>query len=368
MSKVKEKRAKSSVWFKFVLSLAVVLCLLMLGFFFKTTRDLKAQGNEKTVAVVVMEEKTVPQEPRQAVVDMQIPLRREVVDLIEEISAAEETQEEEVYDVLDFIDELPDVQKDEEHHEVFEEPIADEEPEEEEHQEALPEENRQYYVSIVVDDMGVNQPRTREIISIRAPLTSSFLTYGKNLEELYEAAQEAGHEIMMHTPMEPKVEAALAPDTLKVEMSDEEIAKSFLEMLSKFDGVKLKGINNHMGSRFTESAAKLDVVMRILKQRGLFFLDSKTSKFSQGQEVAKMEDVAYVSRDVFLDNENDYDYIMKQLKKTEKTAFRNGKAVAICHPKSETVRALRDWVESLENKPIKLVVLSELIEKEAPQK
>lgn len=218
------------------------------------------------------------------------------------------------------------------------------------------------YVSIVVDDMGISAKHTEEILSIHAPLTSSFLTYGENLNTYAKEALEAGHEIMIHVPMEPMGAADLAPDTLKVSMSDDEIKEAFLEMLAKFDGIDVKGINNHMGSLFTQSAPKLDIIMTILKEKGLFFLDSKTTEYSQALDVSQIDEVPYIARDVFLDNENDYEKIKSQLEETEKIAEKTGFAVAICHPKSQTYEALKDWVDGLKDKNIKLIHLSEMID------
>jgi len=116
-----------------------------------------------------------------------------------------------------------------------------------------------------------------------------------------------------------------------------------------------------MGSLFTESAPKLDVIMKILKSKNLFFLDSKTTEYSQAEVVAKMEDVPYIARDIFLDNENDYEKIMAQFRITEAVAEKTGFAVAIGHPKSQTYLALRDWVETLKDKNVKLIHLSDMI-------
>lgn len=220
-----------------------------------------------------------------------------------------------------------------------------------------------YYMAVIVDDMGISDKRTKDIISIEAPLTSSFLTYGKNLDGLAKSAVLSGHEIMMHTPMEPKVKADLAPDTLKISMTNDEIKDGFLNMLQKFENIHVKGINNHMGSLFTESAPKLDVIMHVLKEKDMYFLDSKTTPHSVGKNIAELENVNYIERDVFLDNQNDYEYILKQLKQAEEIAEKQGYAVAICHPKSETYKALKDWVKTLGSKNIELVHLSDLIKK-----
>jgi polysaccharide deacetylase 2 family uncharacterized protein YibQ len=218
-------------------------------------------------------------------------------------------------------------------------------------------------IAIVVDDMGINRKRTLDIISINAPLTSSFLTYGNDLLGLVAKAQASGHEIMIHAPMEPKKANNLAPDTLKTDMNKTQIDDLFVQMLQRFDNVKVNGINNHMGSKFTEDAEKLGYVMNILKQRNMFFLDSKTSASSKGKDLAVKNDIKFVERDVFLDNNNDYDYILKQLQKAEDIAIKKGFAVAICHPKSQTYLALKDWVESLNGKQLKLVHVSEIVQK-----
>ena len=216
-------------------------------------------------------------------------------------------------------------------------------------------------IAVVVDDMGINRKRTLDIISLQASLTSSFLTYGQTLDKFAASAEAAGHEIMIHAPMEPKVKANLAPDTLMADMTEEQIERRFEEMLAKFNDIKVSGINNHMGSKFTEDKERLGYVMNILKQRGMFFLDSKTTASSKGKELAVADGVDYAARDVFLDNENDYAYIMKQLEKTEKIAKKKGFAVAICHPKSQTYLALKDWLNTLPDKGVKLVHVSEII-------
>ncbi len=220
-------------------------------------------------------------------------------------------------------------------------------------------------IAIVIDDMGINVGRTRDISSLHAPLTSSFLTYGTRLDSQVKKAENAGHEIMIHVPMEPRKKANLAPDTLMTDMDEEEIKRELRRMLAKFGAVK--GINNHMGSRFTEDRLRMSYVMDILREKDLFFLDSKTSAKSVGKTVAEKYKVPYAHRHVFLDNENDFDYIMRQLEASERLARRNGYAVAIGHPKSQTYKALKKWLEELDKKKIRVVHLSEIIKVLNPQ-
>jgi hypothetical protein len=226
---------------------------------------------------------------------------------------------------------------------------------------ATPEKRGSVMVAIVIDDMGVSQPHTKDIISLAQPMTTAFLTYGAANKTQAEAAQKAGFEVILHTPMMPSVPADLAPITLSPEMGEDRIKTEFNKMLARYDGVGMRGINNHMGSKMTEDAKSLGYVMEILHQRNMYFLDSKTTAKSVGKQVAEQYGVPYIARDVFLDNEDNYGYIMQQLQKTEKIAHMRGYAVAIGHPHTQTYRALKDWTKNLGSRHIKLVHLGDLV-------
>lgn len=214
-------------------------------------------------------------------------------------------------------------------------------------------------IAVVIDDMGISKKRTADIISLQAPLTASFLTYGRELDRQVQNARAAGLEIMVHTPMEPHSKADLAPDTLTTQMSIEDVKNGLNIMLDKFKDVK--GINNHMGSKLTEDFERMNAVMEVLNERDLFFLDSKTTVFSLAKKAARQNHVSYATRHVFLDNENNVDYILGQLAVAERIARRNGYAVAIGHPKTGTYWALKKWLPTLEEKKIKLVPMNEIV-------
>ena len=218
---------------------------------------------------------------------------------------------------------------------------------------------KQPVIAIVIDDMGISVKRTADIASLQAPITASFLTYAHHLQQQVDKAHLSGQEIMIHVPMEPQKHIDVAPDMLTTQMSGEEIKQNLQMMLDKFENVK--GINNHMGSKLTEDEERMMAVMEVLKDKGLFFLDSKTSAKSRAESAAKKSKVDYAHRHVFLDNENDFNYIIGQLHLTEKLARKNGYAIAIGHPKSQTFAALKEWVPTLDKQKIKLVHLSEIV-------
>ena len=357
--KDKIPEAKSSLFFKIVLFAVFVCAFVFVWFAGYVMADTNFQrAREKTSVVIAME----PQEPAVFDVAEVIEVRSEpAVEVIEaqfepmvEVVAV---QPEPVVEVVEeqpvyIVEDIEQTESLEPAQTLSQEPLQEA---------ALPAEPKVFYVAVVIDDMGISPKHTKEILSVHAPITTAFLTYGNNLDTFIKESTNAGHEVIMHTPMEPEGPADLAPDTLKVSMTDDQIKTAFLNMLSKFDGVYIKGINNHMGSLFTESAEKLDVLMSVLKEKNMYFLDSKTSKYSQGANIAAMEGVDYIARDVFLDNDNDYEKILKQFKKTENIARNKGFAVAIGHPKSQTFAALKNWLQTLDDQSIKLVHLNKLI-------
>lgn len=220
-------------------------------------------------------------------------------------------------------------------------------------------------IAVVIDDMGISLKRTADIASLKAPLTVSFLTYGRRLSEQVENSRRAGQEIMIHVPMEAKSNIDVAPDVLTTAMSKDEIKRNLSVMLGKFDNVQ--GINNHMGSKLTEDKERMAAVMEVLKQNNMFFLDSKTSAGSHAEEAAAETGVAYAHRHVFIDNNNDKKYILGQLQKAEQIALKNGYAIAIGHPKSQTFEALKEWLPALNGKKVRLVPLSQIVRVLHPQ-
>lgn len=226
------------------------------------------------------------------------------------------------------------------------------------HKEPVAVASNQPMIAIVIDDMGISKKRTKDISSLPYPINASFLTYADNLERQIAESQVSGQEIMAHLPMEPQVMQNFTPTMLTTSMSDEEIVKTLRNMLQAIPGVA--AVNNHMGSKFTEDEHRMAVVMKELAARGLAFLDSKTTPHSAGPEQARKHGVKLTMRNVFLDNKDEFDYVMRQLKQTEKIARANGYAVAIGHPKAQTYLALKAWLPTLEEEGIKLVPLSVL--------
>ena len=215
-------------------------------------------------------------------------------------------------------------------------------------------------IAVVIDDMGVNVRRTKDIIGLHYPLTSSFLTYASGLSQQMQASRNSGHEVMGHIPMEPQIMQNFTPTMLTTQMSDEQILSTFRQMLAFFPNIK--AVNNHMGSKFTEDKHRMDIVMKELSKHNLIFLDSVTTQHSAAPSSAADNGVKILVRNVFLDNKDDFDYITAQLHLTERIARQNGYAIAIGHPKEQTYKALKAWLPTLDTKGLRLVKLSKILE------
>ncbi|HWT99227.1 MAG TPA: divergent polysaccharide deacetylase family protein, partial [Terriglobales bacterium] len=221
-------------------------------------------------------------------------------------------------------------------------------------------------IAIVLDDVGVNKPDAELALNLPAPITLSIMTYADNAAELAQRAHERGHELMLHVPMQPVNDRINpGPNALMVGLSSDELKRRLDWGLSRFPG--FIGINNHMGSRFTQDEAGMRVVMTDLQARGLLFLDSRTIANSVGERVAAEQGVPHIGRDVFLDDEVALlggDSVARQLAVAERIATKRGFVVAIGHPHPATVAVLQKWMADLKQRGFTLVPLSAVARRE----
>jgi len=124
----------------------------------------------------------------------------------------------------------------------------------------------------------------------------------------------------------------------------------------------IKGVDNHMGSRFMEHGDKVRLVLRELKKRDLFFLDSLTTPKSKGYQIAQELAMRAGKRDLFLDNETAVKDIKVQLERLKQIAQTRGKAIGICHPYPSTIAALKEMVPKFQAEGMEIVPLSQILD------
>src|SRR5262245_31711710 len=208
--------------------------------------------------------------------------------------------------------------------------------------------NSRPLVAIVIDDVGLDRPRSKRAWELPGPLTLSFLPYARDLAEQARAARARGHELMLHLPMEPNGRSDPGPNALLVSLSDAALRQRTKTALDSFEGYA--GVNNHMGSRFTAFRPGMETVLRQFRARGLMFLDSRTTPQSVGDQVAQEMGLPSIVRHVFLDDDESLDAVRRKLAESEAVARRQGFVVAIGHPHEATLQALAEWLPSLQGK------------------
>lgn len=216
-------------------------------------------------------------------------------------------------------------------------------------------------VAIVIDDLGADLARLKELIEINAPLTMAVLPHLAHSTESAFNAHTAGREVIMHLPMEPEEIGVHdpGPGALLVSMTDAEVARVIEDDLGTVPYAT--GVNNHMGSRFTADAERMRAALEVIRDKRMFFLDSRTTPDSVAMSVASDLGIKTAGRSVFLDNTREDAYIEGQINELVRAAGRNGSAIAIGHPYPETVRTLAKVVPNLKSAGVEVVPLSELV-------
>ena len=219
-------------------------------------------------------------------------------------------------------------------------------------------------IALVIDDMGMARAWSQQVVGLLGPLTLAYLPYAEGLPEQTEQARLAGHELIVHLPMEPDDPTAdTGPNALTTDLDDDEIRDRLAWSLDRFGGYV--GVSNHMGSRFTGDARAMAVVIDEVVARGLLYLDSRTTAETVGEDMARDAGVPTTRRHVFIDNEADEDAIAARLADLETLARKQGYAVGIGHPRPETIAALARWLPALGARGFTLAPLSAIVARDA---
>lgn len=216
-------------------------------------------------------------------------------------------------------------------------------------------------VAIIVDDLGADLAMMQDFLDLQLNLTVAVLPNVPHARAVAELAHADGREILLHVPMEPRDYPSVDPgeQALMVDLSTAEVQQRLRRYLQTVPWVV--GANNHMGSRFTESREGMRGVLQILKEQGLFFVDSRTTADSVAIAEAEGMAIAHAERDLFLDNDINEEAIRRQIRKLIGVAREQGSAIGICHPHLETYAALKKEAPSFAAAGVKLVAVSALL-------
>ncbi len=217
-------------------------------------------------------------------------------------------------------------------------------------------------IAVIIDDAGLDRPRTARAAHLPGPLTISFLPYAGELQRQADEARRRGHELMLHLPMEPiSPSEDPGPYPLLTWLKRDELEHRLVLMLQRFDG--FVGVNNHMGSRMTQDAGAMLPVLEQVRARGLLFVDSRTIAGSVAGPLADRLGIPGTARDVFIDHEGSAEAVAARLNDIERIADRQGQAVAIGHPHDLTLGALERWLPDLAARGFTLAPVSAVVKR-----
>lgn len=213
-------------------------------------------------------------------------------------------------------------------------------------------------LAIVIDDFGYRPHTENQVLAMPSAISVAVLPNAPHAHEMATKAHNSGHEVLIHLPMAPLSKQPLEKDTLRPEMSSDEIERIIREAYGKVPYAV--GLNNHMGSAMTSSLFGMQKVMQSLARYNLYFLDSMTIGNSQAMRAAQGTSVKVIKRKVFLDDTQNEADIRVQFNRAVQVARRSGSAIAIGHPHPSTVRVLQQMLPTLPG-DITLVPASSLL-------
>jgi polysaccharide deacetylase 2 family uncharacterized protein YibQ len=193
-------------------------------------------------------------------------------------------------------------------------------------------------LAIIIDDVSFARD-VKRIKELKIPLTMSFLPPNKRHPNSAKLAAKEPY-YMVHIPLEAMNFNAEEFNTLRAKDSQQKIMKSVENIKKLFP--KVKYVNNHTGSKFTANEIAMNRLIFALRKKKIMFIDSRTTAKTKVPRVMKNYGLAYIARDVFLDHEADVHEIKKQIKRAIAIAKRSGSAIAIGHPRPETLQAIRE--------------------------
>lgn len=226
---------------------------------------------------------------------------------------------------------------------------------------APPKPASQAEMAIILDDWGQSGAHVDEVVAIGRPLTLAVIPHLRRSSEVAEQAHAHGLGVMLHMPMQPRSNRQpKEPHVIGLDQSEKEIVRFLDEALASIPHVE--GVNNHQGSAATSDLRVMRVVLGRLKEKGLFFVDSKVIASSVCDLVAQETGIRFASRDVFIDNVAKVEAVKERLREAVYLAHQRGRVVVIGHDKLATLEAIRQMVPYFDKNGVKLVLARELVE------
>ncbi|MCC2617344.1 divergent polysaccharide deacetylase family protein [Aestuariibacter halophilus] len=218
---------------------------------------------------------------------------------------------------------------------------------------------RQPQIALIIDDMG-NSVHDRRAFKLPTHVAFAILPHTSLSTTFSQQARGQQREVILHMPMEALGHNRLGPGALTAELYPSDIEARLSAALATVpDAI---GVNNHMGSKLTQLTLPMRTTMQYLREQQLFFVDSRTTRYSKAESIAHQFGLDYTKRNVFLDHSLAHKDIAAQFRRLIRISQRYGSAVGIAHPHTETLDYLLNTLPRLEVQGIELVPLSTVLQ------
>lgn len=182
----------------------------------------------------------------------------------------------------------------------------------------------------VFDDGGQNLNHLDAFLNLPFPITVAVLPRLAYSKESAKKIRASGNELMLHQPMQAINKSVNpGPGAITPEMDEDQIIATLFTNINEIGPVA--GINNHEGSAITADAEKMEIVLKVASESGIFFLDSRTNVETKVPYVAGEMGYTYYERNIFLDNTKTKENALSELKKGLTIANKNGSVIMIGH-------------------------------------
>mgnify|MGYP001483682187 FL=1 len=205
-------------------------------------------------------------------------------------------------------------------------------------------------IVLVIDDFGYRNDNISDgFLNLSIPITCAIIPGHTASKKFAEKAVSYGKEVIIHMPMEsenysPGEDEYKLLTSMTSELLEDKLIQAFESLPEAI------GMNNHQGSKATSDSKTMTVLASVLKDRGKYFIDSRTSSLTIGEKTMITFGVPTARRNIFLDNNNDLDKIEDQMNKLANSAKKNGVAVGLGHARKNTLSVIEKVVPDLLDK------------------
>ncbi|OOF36594.1 divergent polysaccharide deacetylase family protein [Rodentibacter heidelbergensis] len=200
-------------------------------------------------------------------------------------------------------------------------------------------------LAIVIDDVGYHPKEDAAIFAMPREISVAIIPVAPYAKARNQEAKKQGRDILIHMPMQPMGQMKIEEGGVHLGMSAQQVAERVQQAKNVVSYAI--GMNNHMGSAATADSALMRHLMSALHTQHLFFLDSRTIGRSVAGKMAKEQEVASLDRHIFLDDSNELADVQRQFQAAIQYARKHGTAIAIGHPRKNTVAVLQQGLRHL---------------------